>query len=53
MYNTFLIITIAIAIISVLLALIALKKQSTFKELKKVKKDLAKRKIIYHKDSSA
>jgi hypothetical protein len=45
-------ITITIAIISVLLALSSLKKQSNLKEIKKVKKELAKKRVIYQRESS-
>jgi hypothetical protein len=48
----FLFITISIALISVLLALISLKKQNNLKEIKKVKKELAKKRVIYQRDSS-
>lgn len=48
----FIVVIIAIAIISFLLALWSLKKQNHTEDLKKVKKELMKKKIIFQRDSS-
>jgi hypothetical protein len=48
----FLLIITGIAILSVLMALYSLKKQKNLQELKKVKKSLARSKVLYHRDSS-
>ncbi len=46
------IVLIVIAAISIILALWSLKKQSQLEEVAKVKKQLQKSRVIYHKDSS-
>jgi hypothetical protein len=49
----FLFVVAGIAILSLLLALLSLWKQNKLEELKGVRKDLKRKKVIYHKDSSA
>jgi len=49
----FIFVIIFIAVLSVLLAVRSLKRQGKVEEIKNVKKELKRKKIIYHKDSSS
>ena len=45
-------VVIIVAVLSVLMSLLSLKKQNQLGEVAKAKKDLQRKKVIYHKDSS-